>query len=1155
MPRIFDNIELDLLPTLRATLEVADRSDFCVGYFNLRGWKAIDDLVDQWPGGSGQQCRLLVGMQRLPQEELREVYSLLPHEDQMSNQAVIRLKRRLAEEFRAQLTIGAPTDDDEAGLRRLSAQLKAGKVVVKLHLRHTLHAKLYLCFRPDPNNPITGFLGSSNLTLSGLSKQGELNVDVLDHDATEKLAKWFNDRWGDKWCIDITKELIQVLDESWARPECLPPYHIYVKMAYHLAEEARAGLSEFTIPTDMRGVLLEFQSAAVRIAARHLEKRGGVILGDVVGLGKTLMATALARMFQDPPRSLETLILCPKNIVGMWEDHAHRYRLIAKVVSVTQAQNILPDLRRYRVVIIDESHNLRNREGRRWAVVRDYIARNASKCILLSATPYNKAYLDLANQLRLFLEPEDVVGIRPEEYLRRDCDGRPDEFASRHQCPLNCLAAFEKSEHPDDWREMMRLFMVRRTRSFVERNYGYTECQACHTIVQATQEACPNCIRAKAKTDRRFLVLEGGIRFHFPKRQRKALHFRIRDKHPDDQYAKLYSDTVVDTVRLLHLPRYGLANYLKPTLDVPPTADEAEVMKNLSRAGRRLIGFCRTNLFKRLESSGHSFLLSIRRHILRNYIFLHALDNGLPVPVGTQDSSLFDTRRDDHDSDSALFGADEPSTKEPTEITAKSLADFTKAGTGGYALLKAEHGSDFEWLRPDLFVEELTRHLQQDAQRLFSILELAGDWQSAKDEKLAELQKLLTKKHPNEKVLLFSQFADTISYLNEQLRSRGLKEFAAVTGDTEDPSDFASRFSPESNKARDKVSASDELRVLIATDVLSEGQNLQDAAIVVNYDLPWAIIRLIQRAGRVDRIGQKSEEILCYSFLPAEGVERLIRLRARVRQRLQENAEVVGTDETFFEDEKHDGLIRDLFTEKSGILDDPEDNEVDLASLAYQIWKNACDIDPTLKKTIPDMANVVFSTKALSAVPPKRPGAGGATPDSGVMVYVRTADGNDALAWVDEQGRTVTESQHEILRAAACEPSTPALPRLASHHTLVQQAVVGIQRERVTTGGQLGKPASARRRVYERLKDYAAQVKDSLFDIKPLHQAIDAIYEAPLTEAARDLLNREMKSGIENGKLVELVLSLHEEDRLCVPQDDVEAREPKIICSLGVRKD
>src|ERR1022692_1879791 len=131
MPRIFDNIDLELLPALKATLEVAERSDFCVGYFNLRGWKAIDGLIENLAGGEGAQCRLLVGMQRLAQDELRLAYSLLPQEDQISQQAVLRLKRRLDEERRAQPSGGAPADD-EAGLRRLSAQLKAGKVAVKL---------------------------------------------------------------------------------------------------------------------------------------------------------------------------------------------------------------------------------------------------------------------------------------------------------------------------------------------------------------------------------------------------------------------------------------------------------------------------------------------------------------------------------------------------------------------------------------------------------------------------------------------------------------------------------------------------------------------------------------------------------------------------------------------------------------------------------------------------------------------------------------------------------------------------------------------------------------------------------------------------------------------------------------------------------------
>jgi hypothetical protein len=246
----------------------------------------------------------------------------------MDNQTALRLKKKLAEEFRDQLTIGIPTNEDEIGLRRLAAQIKAKKVIVKLFLRHPLHAKLYLLFRPDPINPTVGYLGSSNLTLAGLKQQGELNVDVLDHDACQKLGKWFEERWNDKWCVDISDELVAIIQDSWAREDLIPPYYIYVKMAYHLSQEARAGLSEFRIPKDFGNKLWEFQAAAVKIAAHHLNKRSGVLIGDVVGLGKTLMATALARIFEDD-QGLETLILCPKNLVKMWED-----RLVLIALSI-----------------------------------------------------------------------------------------------------------------------------------------------------------------------------------------------------------------------------------------------------------------------------------------------------------------------------------------------------------------------------------------------------------------------------------------------------------------------------------------------------------------------------------------------------------------------------------------------------------------------------------------------------------------------------------------------------------------------------------------------------------------------------------------------------------------------------------------------------
>jgi SNF2 family DNA or RNA helicase len=173
-----------------------------------------------------------------------------------------------------------------------------------------------------------------------------------------------------------------------------------------------------------------------------------------------MMATALARILQDD-YFLETLIICPKNLVPMWKDYVANYRLLAHIVPLSRVESELPDLRRYRVVLIDESHNLRNREGKRFRIIQDYITANESRCILLSATPYNKSHLDLSSQLRLFVSPEENLGIRPEHLLSKIGEL---EFVRKHQAGINTLAAFEKSEYVDDWRELMRRYMVRRTR-------------------------------------------------------------------------------------------------------------------------------------------------------------------------------------------------------------------------------------------------------------------------------------------------------------------------------------------------------------------------------------------------------------------------------------------------------------------------------------------------------------------------------------------------------------------------------------------------------------------------------------------------------------------------------------------------------------------
>ena len=1128
MPNIFDNIDQRLLPALQQTLKTATHADFCVGYFNLRGWRGLGSYIENWDGDEGACCRLLVGMQRPPEEELRRAKRLDKQEGGMDNKTAHRLKQELAMKFREQLTIGPPTGEDEQTLQQLAQQIRDKKVKVKLFLQYPLHAKLYLLHRPDTVTPIVGYLGSSNLTLAGLSQQGELNIDVPDPDACRKLEEWFEERWNEHLCIDISDELVKIIEESWARETLIPPHHIYIKMAYHLSQEAREGLTEFQIPSEFQGKLFEFQTAAVKIAAHHLNRRGGVLIGDVVGLGKTLMGTALARI-QEDDHGWETLIICPKNLVNMWRNYRAEYGLRGMVLSSSQVLNKLKDLRRYRLVMIDESHNLRNREGKRYRAIQEYIEKNDSKVILLSATPYNKTYLDLSNQLRLFVDENADLRIRPEQHIKK-LGGAP-EFVRQYQSGVHTLAAFEQSESIDDWRELMRLYLVRRTRSFIIDNYAETD----------------------PETNRKFLTFPDGNRSYFPTRMPKTLQFAIDDGNPEDTYAQLYSASVVNIISNLKLARYGLANYIIEHSSESLTQNEKTILENLSRGGQRLMGFCRTNLFKRLESSGQAFIQSVDRHILRNYVFLHAIENNQQLPIGPQNAQMLDSRLYDEDPDGVNviedpFDDDEATQTDGDSVEAASYMteSYEERAARTYQLYNTTYKSRFKWIRPNLFHKSLRKHLAVDAQALIQILEKFGTWDSEKDAKLNALERLLARTHPDDKVLVFTQFADTVHYLKDTLSERGITQIAAATGDSANPTALAWRFSPISNDQRGSISTEDELRVLISTDILSEGQNLQDCSIVVNYDLPWAIIRLVQRAGRVDRIGQNAESILCYSFLPADGVERIINLRGRVRDRLRENAEVVGTDEAFFEDDGEDGnnKIVNLYNEKAGLLDDEQDNDVDLSSHAYQIWKNAITQNPRLEKIIPALPSVVYSTQPHKVMD---------TAPEGALVYIQTAQGNDALTWIDRNGHSVTESQYAILQAAACKPETEAQPPLNEHHHLVQEAARLIATEERSIGGGLGRPSGARRRTYDRLTQHAKDTEGTLFNTRELEQVIDTIYRYPLRQTATDTLNRQLRTGISNEDLAMLAINLWEIGQLCIVDENQETQEVQIICSLGLR--
>lgn len=1084
--KIFDNLANRLGDHLRQTLPDFERMDAAVGYFNLRGWKIFDDIVTaKGVREDGRPVtRILLGMvtgtdQSTTLAELQADLEGAPQVDADAATARAR-KAELVEHLRDQLMRGAPTSTDRATLSSLRSLLAGGAVQMKVYARRPLHGKTYLFHRQDLNAPLLGFVGSSNLTAPGLMSNLELNVDVLDQAAAKDLASWFDQLWDDRFSYPVTEEILALLEESWANPTPRRPYEVFLKVCYDLSRDVREGLAEYSVPTAVSGKLLEFQATAVKTLARRVMSRSGTMLGDVVGLGKTLTAIAVALMLRDE-HGFHPLILCPKNLVAMWERHLEAYDLHGRVVPFSQAASVLPDLRRYPLVIVDESHTLRHDSRNDYAAVYDYIRRNDAKVLLLTATPYNINYSDVANQLALYLDEDTDLGVAPVNALAGD-----PRLIDKVDQRITTLQAFRHSEDADDWRRLMSEHLVRRTRSFIRRNYR----------------------KFDQATGKEYLEFPDGTRFTFPERRAVEISHSFG---PDDPAALMASDRTLDAIAALRLPRYDLGAYLAQ--DVPLTADEREFADDLGRGRGQVAGFVRTLFYKRLTSSGHSFLVSLRRHLERNELFLYALANDLPVPAGTFER---------HE-----LGADDSG--DPDAAGAGQPADIATR----YAGLVSLNPRGVRWVRPALFTHALVEDLSADTDTLRELVADFGDWDRLRDSKLQALIEMLTTTHADDKVLIFTEYKDTATYVASALKAAGIGGVDLVTGETPDPTGIARRFSPGSNRlpGEEPGPVVDELRVLVATDVLSEGQNLQDASVIANYDLPWAIIRLIQRAGRVDRIGQQAEAVDVYSFTHGS-LANVIDLRRRIAARLKENAVTFGSDERFFGTDDEVAQLHELYT---GTLDEDEDSDaVDAASLAYQYWKNLEDSDPALAARIAALPDLVDATRA------KRP----TDTTDGVACYVRTEGDLDGFAFATPDGQMRLLTGHEALRVFEAHPDEVGLELLEGHDDLVRSLVRGPLAAPQAVAGRL---RGVRMKIWRRLGDQLPLEMSA-----DLQAALEDLFAHPLTAEAERRLRAAMNSGASDDELGVRIVALHRDQTLVTNRT---GSDPvRIVSTMGVRK-
>lgn len=994
MSRIIDNEDLQLLEVLKEHLPNSRQLDASVGYFNLRGWQrlraelhAMENQADL--GDSQERVRLLVGMALSGSEHTKAALSLLSADDtdeMVLSKAVMQAKAAVRE-FSQQLTWGAPNENDRRGIRELLEDLRSGFLRIKFAARNPLHAKLYVCHLAGPVQNFRAIVGSSNFTAAGLHHQGELNLEESDVQQGQRLYKWFTDKWADNFSIDITELLIEVLEESWAAIEQPSPRLVHLKMAYEFSRDARAG-KNLDIPSIVAEDLTPWQESAVRVATRMLKQRGLAVIGDVVGLGKTLTGTAIAATYGE-----RVLVICPKNLVKMWETYLETYDVHGKVMSLSMVKKDLPDLAPYKLVLIDESHNIRHTTRNDWQVIHDYIQTWNSNVVLMTATMFNADHFDISGQLKLKLPTDLDLGIRPEEHIASLGTDGEFQLAQKTNGRLSTLEAFEQSSFAKDWQRLLGQYLVRRTRRYLEETYGEKE----------------------SETGRIFFKFNDGTRFSFPKRISMPLQYQGGPNDPGDRLASMKNFDALDG---MNYARYQPGRYLVSNIQHEDPAEKT-LIDDMLRANATN-GFIKTTVLKRLASSPMAFFITVEKMLHRAHVLKYALDNGLAVPIGTLDDRAYALTDSDKGIEDDIVLEAEATASNLASSWVKGLDDkvWSDFAEKSYEKLKNGTPRGLRWARHELFkAKEFSKAVAEDNEVLQSIVDEFGDWDPAHDSKLSALADRINDLGPSEKLLVFSEYKDTIDYIDKYLKPRcpGV-EIGSVSGDSDNPTTLARRFSPESNKSLGGLPKdSTELQVLLATDVLSEGQNLQDSALVLNWDLPWTIIKVIQRAGRVDRIGQKAEVIRALSFMPHESVDDRITLIKRLARRLQTNQDIFGGGEDIlsqdFGDDDFD--LEGMFDGKHELA--AYEGEVDFGSYALGIWDGATQAEREKVVALP----IGVSTTKHATVS-----------DYTTLVHAKIIQQGsapvDLIAVRLTSGQTSTFTQLEALKLTASIPEEPA---------------------------------------------------------------------------------------------------------------------------------
>jgi len=928
--------------------------DALVGYFRASGYFKIRKFVEK-----ADEIRILVGINidNLIHEASQQGLLFDSNAERAQDEFFLEVKKSIQE---------AEYDKDvEKGMLQFISDIVSGKVKIKVHPKQNIHAKIYIFREKEKHDHGYGSVitGSSNLTDAGLSGNFEFNVELRENTDIDFATETFNKLWEES--VLITEEYIEKLRKETFLNDTYTPYEVYLKfLVEYFGRSIDFDPNSITdLPKGFKR--LSYQIDAVNDGFAKIMKHNGFILADVVGLGKTIVATIIAKKYfytnGFPTHRSRTLIIVPPALKENWSETVDKFRLDNVKIVTNGSLHKVTDPAKYDLIIVDEAHKFRTDTATMYNELQKIcktptrrVLPNGTvvqkKIMLVSATPLNNRPEDIANLVYLFKdskEPTLEIG-NLQNFFRNQIDAYR---KLKNENDLKAVQAGVKKIYESIRTKVIEPLIVRRTRTDLLVHKQYSE------------------------------DLENqGIKFPIVKEPKKI--FYQLEPHLETLYDKTIF-VLSDETQGLTYNRYRAIGFLKQP--------KKSKYKQADMISGQLARIMKTLLVKRIDSSFFAFKQSLERFMLATKAMVTMFENGkIYIAPNLPVSDMINEGKEEE-----LLNL----------IIEKSMGDPT-----------------IEICEPDDFEYNFLPGLKNDYELL---KDLNNDWKKiTEDPKLqvfVEYLKntLLSKKiNPQSKLVVFSESKETTDYLFKELTKQVNYRILAVDSDSRKDKMPIIRQNFDANLL--KAEQKNDFDIVLSTEVLAEGVNLHRSNVIVNYDTPWNSTRLMQRIGRVNRIGSTAQEVFVYNFYPTAKVNNDIELEKKAIMKLQAFHAALGEDSQIYSPDEE--------TETFGLFDKKMEEEKDEKLTYLMMIRDIKEKNPTLFKQIKNMP--------LRA----RVGRKNAILKNGTICFIKD-EKRDAFIYVKPNNETEELTFLETVRQFEAFQNEKGIPLHALHHEQVQKAI------------------------------------------------------------------------------------------------------------------